>query len=389
MKKNLPEILTDVSSIESKVRDLQDTILSNLVMISEIPSATFKEQKRMNFLVNRFAEYELLNCSTDEMSNALGIYPGEVGDHNILVVAHMDSLADEKLDPTIAIQPDIVRGPGVGDNALGLAAMTTLPLILDALDIKLQSNLILMGSARSLGRGNIEGLRFFLENTRVPIEAGVCVEGCKLGRMSISSLGMLRGEITYQIPDEYDWTRFGAGGAIVNINEIITKMLEIPIPKKPMTSISMGSVRSGSSFNKVATKATLRFEVRSESDEMVEKLKQNISFIVAEMASRTGANVNFDILARRKPGGLDFSHPLATSSMEILKKLGVHPRLTPSTSELSAFIDKDIPAVTIGLTSGENMGEPDEFIEIEPIYKGIAQLLGILLAIDGGYNHGS
>ena len=61
------------------------------------------------------------------------------------------------------------------------------------------------------------------------------------------------------------------------------------------------------------------------------------------------------------------------------------PRLSPSTSELSAFIDHRVPAVTVGLTSGEALGQPNETVRIAPIYTGLAQLLGIMLAMDGGY----
>jgi hypothetical protein len=39
----------------------------------------------------------------------------------------------------------------------------------------------------------------------------------------------------------------------------------------------------------------------------------------------------------------------------------------------------------LGITHGENLNKIDESIEIEPIYSGLAQLLGVLLAIDKGY----
>jgi hypothetical protein len=68
-----------------------------------------------------------------------------------------------------------------------------------------------------------------------------------------------------------------------------------------------------------------------------------------------------------------------------MKALNINPRFSPSTSELSAFIDAGIPALTLGITHGENLNKIDESIEIEPIYSGLAQLLGVLLAIDRGY----
>ncbi|MDC7234810.1 MAG: peptidase dimerization domain-containing protein [Spirochaetales bacterium] len=385
MNTSCQEILDRLPEYEKAVEELKETLLTNLIMLSEIPAPTFEEQDRNRFLLNRFTEYNLQNCSSDEKGNALGIIPGKSRDSNILVVAHLDTIYPSNVDHTITVEPDKVIGPGVGDNGLGLATLATLPIILEKLGIEFESNLILMGSSRSLGNGDIEGLRFFMENFKNPVTAGICLEGVKLGRLSYSSIGMLRGEIKYEVPEEYDWTRFSSVGAIVNMNEMINKLLEIPLPLKPKTSFILGSISGGTSYNKNPMKASLRFEVRSESEEMVENLAVRIQSLAEEMTSMTGANVRFLEIARRKPGGTQFSHPLNKVSRDILENLDVTPRLSPSTSELSAFIDKDIPALTIGLTDGERLGEIDEMINIEPMKKGIAQLIALLQAVDKGY----
>jgi tripeptide aminopeptidase len=385
MDKSCKDILDRLPEYEKAVEKLKETLLTNLIMLSEIPAPTFEEQDRNTFLLNRFTEYNMLNCSSDEKGNALGIIPGKSRDNNILVIAHMDTIFPTSIDHTITVQPDKVIGPGVGDNGLGLATLATLPIILEKLGIEFESNLILMGSSRSLGNGDIEGLRFFMDNFKKPVTAGICLEGVKLGRLSYSSIGMLRGELKYEVPEEYDWTRFNSVGAIVNMNELINKILEIPLPRKPKTSIMLGSIRGGTSYNTIPTKASLKFEVRSESEEMVEDLAVRIRSLADEMTSMTGAMVNFIEMARRRPGGTQFSHPLNKTSRSILEHLGVTPRLSPSTSEVSAFIDKNIPAVTIGLTDGEHLGEMDEMIQIEPMKKGIAQLIALLQAVDKGY----
>lgn len=385
MEGRMDELIDSLPALKKKLRSMRDTLLTNLVMLGEIPAPTFREEHRRRFLINRFNQYQLLNCSTDEVGNGLGILPGSTGERNILVVAHMDTVFDESVDHTIAIHPQMVSGPGVGDNALGVATLATLPALLKELKIELKSNLILMGSSRSLGRGNIEGLRFFLDNSATPIHSGVVVEGVKLGRISHTSIGMARCEISYHLPEEYDWTRFGAVGSIVTINELINRILEIPIPKRPKTNIVLGSIKGGMGFNSIANDATLRFEIRSESNEMVQRLKRQIEDIASEVSSHNGSVVNIQILAQRNPGGISFAHPLASNARMIMNSLGVNPRISPSTSELSAFIDKGIPALTLGITDGENMNKEDERIEINPIYTGLAQLIGLILSIDRGY----
>lgn len=380
-------VLEKMHTYESKIKELSELILANLVMIGEIPAPTFGEEARVRFLTERFSDNQMLNCSTDEKGNALGIIPGRNGDKNILICAHTDSIFDETVDHTIGVQPQYISGPGIGDNALGVAALASLPAILEHLEIELDSNLILMGTSRSLGSGDIEGIRFFLENSKIPISAGLCVEGVRLGRLSYSSIGMIRCELKCEVPAEYDWTRFGAVGSIITINEVINRILEIPLPKRPRCNIAFGSIEGGKSFNALASKAILRFEIRSESGEMVSNVFKEISNIASEVSSHTGEEITLDVLARRQPGGIEFSHPLASAARQIMTHMNVKPRISPSTSELAAFIAKDIPALTIGLTTGDNMNRLDESIEVAPIFNGLAQLAALIETIDRGYSN--
>lgn len=379
------ELLDWLPELESSMEEIGEIIIANLIMLGEIPAPTFNEQRRINFLTDRFSEIGLLNSSSDEVGNGVGILEGEKDDQNILIVAHADTPFPESVDHTLSVEQEYIRGPGVADNSLGLATVASLPSIFDHLNIKLRKNLILMGATRSLGRGNLEGLRFFLDNNDLPINAGVSVEGAQIGRLSHVSIGMLRGEITCTIPEEYDWSRFGDASAILTINEVINKINDIPLPKRPRTSIVLGSIEGGTTYNTIATKASLRFEIRSESSDMVEEIGDRMEEFVAEVSSKTGDEINLDIFARREPGGIKFSHPLARKSRLILEEIGVQPRLSPSTSELAAFINKNIPAITLGITRGDNIRELDENILISPVYKGLAQLIGTILAIDGGY----
>ncbi|MDR8390303.1 M20/M25/M40 family metallo-hydrolase [Aliifodinibius sp. S!AR15-10] len=385
MADSFNEILDSLASIEEQSREMKEILLANLVMLGEIPAPTFKEEERIEFLMNRFKEAELDQTSVDEVGNGIGMIEGEVGEENILVVAHADTVYSEKTDHTLTVQPDTVTGAGVADNSLGLAALATLPFFLDKFDIKLNHNLFLMGATRSLGRGNLEGLRFFLSNAKKPVKVGVGLEGVELGRLSHTSIGMQRGEVTCKVPEEYDWSRFGDASAILTINEVINKINQIKLPQRPRTSIVMGSISGGTSFNTTALQSTLGFEIRSESAEQVSDINRAIHEIVTEVSSKSGDTINLDIFAEREPGGIPFSHPLIRHTRQIMEKLEIESRPGPSTSELSAFIDHDIPAITLGLTHGDHIHETNENIEIDPTFKGIAQVIGTLLAIDGGY----
>ena len=383
--KTINDLLNGVISIRDQVKDLREILLANLVMMGEIPAPTFGEEGRIRFFLDRFTEAGLDSISTDEFGNGFGFVRGSEGEKTILVAAHADTVFNTSVDHTVRVESKRIFGAGVADNSLGCAVVASIPQILQHLGIEPKHNLLLMGITRSLGRGDLAGIRFFLNNSKVPIDYGLFVEGAQLGRLSYSSMGMLRGEIHCTIPDEYDWTLFESSGAINILNEVITKMLAIPLPTKPKTTITFGSVNSGNSYNTVPTSGSLHFEIRSEQAGMVGDLQNRLQEIADEVASNSQTEVRLEVIARRRPGGIEFSHPLTKVSKRIQESLGVTPKIQPSVGELSALIDKEVPGITIGITSASKMHSLKENISIEPIFSGLAQLVGIIQAMDGGF----
>ncbi len=385
MPEDLSDILGAIPEHQAALQPLREILLANALMLGEIPAPTFGEDERIKFLSYRFTEAALQNISIDAVSgNCMAMIPGTVGDNNILVCAHSDTVFDKKVDHAMSVDKDTIKGPGIGDNSLGLAAIATLPDLLEKLELKPKDNIILLGCTRSLGYGNLGGIKFFLENCKLPIRAGICVEGIRLGRLSFSSVGMLRGEINLNMPSEYDWTKFGATNAVTLLTKIVQGIQAIPIPTEPKTKIIFGSMNTGTSFATQPTTASLRFEIRSETDGMVSRLRDQIADIVEEVATTSGTDIMLSVIAQRKPGGLSYSHPMVKCMRKILSTLEVKPHIEPSVGELSELIRKQIPAVTLGLTKGRQKNEFNETIEIQPTFKGLAQLIALINAIDGG-----
>ena len=382
---SIDEILNLLPQLPGQLTGIQETLIANLIMLSEIPAPTFQESARVKLLLQRMDECGLYNVSTDEAGNGVGIIPGKNPDRNILLVAHADSVYTEKADHTLSVRADEIIGPGVADNSLGMAVLATLPSMLDMLEIELNANLFLLGSTKGLGSGNLDGLRFFMENNSIPFEAGICVEGEKLGRLSYTAEGMFRGVITCRLPEELDWQRAGQNSAIIALNGVINRILEIPIPRRPRTSIVMGAIRGGKSYNVMATQSSLRFEVRSQDSSMVQSIHERIDAIIADAASSHNAEFEFKVVSSREPGGIDVGHPLVKCCRQIMQQLDVQPTIRPSMSEVSELIARGLPAVTLGITEASNLHDLNETILIKPIYTGLAQLLAVLLAIDGGF----
>jgi len=328
--KAIDDILNWVPTLPEQLAGIQETLIANLIMLSEIPSPTFEEAARIKLLLQRMVECGLEKVSTDEEGNGVGIISGTDPDRNILLVAHADSVYTEKADHTLSVLTDEIIGPGVSDNSLGMAVLATLPSILELLDIQLNANVVLLSSTKGLGNGDLDGLRFFMENNKMPFDAGICIEGAQLGRLSYSAEGMFRGEITCKLPEELDWKKAGQNSAIIALNDVINHILEIPIPRRPRTTIVLGAIRGGKSYNVMATHSSLRFEVRSESAELVESIRERIDDLIAHATASHKADFEFKVVSRREPGGIDVGHPLVKNCRRIMEKLELKPTIRPS-----------------------------------------------------------
>jgi di/tripeptidase len=381
----IEEILALLPTLQERVAGIQETLIANLIMLSEIPSPTFQEEARVKLLLQRMLECGLHNVSTDEAGNGVGIIQGKDPSRNILLVAHADSVYSDKTDHTLSVLSEEIVGPGVADNSLGMAVLDTLPSLLELLGIRFNANLVLLGSTKGLGRGNLDGLKFFMDNNRLPFDAAICIEGAQIGRLSYTAQGMFRGVITCKLPEELEWQRLGESSAIIALNDIVNHILEIPVPRRPKTSIVLGAIRGGKSYNVMATQSSLRFEVRSESAGMVQMIRERIDDIIADIASKYNAELTFDVVSSREPGGIEIGHPLVKNCRSIMESLELEPKISPSMSEVSELIGRGLPAVTLGITEASNLHDLNETIRIQPIYTGLAQLLAVLLAIDGGF----
>lgn len=373
-------LIPDPSEIES----IREVILANSVMCGEIPAPTFEESGRVVFMRDRFTEAGLQSISVDEKDNVAAVLPGKTGDRQILLSANLDSIHFAGADLAMTLGTDSITGRGICENSLGLGVLSSLPLILERLGIELDSNLLLLATTQSIGIGNIGGMRFFLENYPKPIDFGICLRAIQLGRLSYASLGMLRGEIRIEVPEEYDWKRLPEGSAIVILNRLISRIQAIPLPSNPVTTINLGSVMAGNTFGQAAPTANLRFEVKSEEQKQVEMIESQIAEIVEELAAENEVSVELEIVARRNQGGISFSHPLVKTTRSIIRELGIEQVIAPSTGELCALIDRNIPAVTVGLSRGEHLHDRNETIQISPMFSGVSQLIGLLQAVDKG-----
>jgi tripeptide aminopeptidase len=376
--KTLPDLVHEIKAV-------QDIIITNIVLIGQTPAFTFKEKRRSTVFMERLAEFGVDEVTTDGYRNPIGIVRGTAPDKPpIFVIAHLDTFYERDIVHNYTIKENQITGPGILDNSLGVGVMVSLPILFQKLNLKFESDIVLAGTVQSIGKGNLRGVRHLLKTWPTPIRAGVCLEGVELGRLNYSSDGMIRGEIQCNISEIKGTFHKFTPNAILILNEVINEIMNLRLSQRPRSQIVIGKISGGASHGKIAYKANLGFEIRSDSYKIVKSIYNNIRDIVEGINHENEVDLSIKTISNLKAARLKFNHPLVKNSAAVLEALGIKPISKSTESALSIFLSRKIPSVTLGITHGENYYTEKATMEIEPMFKGIAQVIGVLKAIDSG-----
>jgi acetylornithine deacetylase/succinyl-diaminopimelate desuccinylase-like protein len=302
------------------------------------------------------------------------------------VTAHLDTVFSVDADLTLKIEEDRIIGPGIGDNALGLAGLLALLWMLEGLDAPLECDLMLAANVREEGLGNLEGINRVLDGLDEPPDAVIVLEGMRLGRISYRGVGSRRYRITCTAEGGHSWENFGTPSAIHELVTLGHRITELPVSDSPKSTYNIGVIRGGTSVNTIAREAALLLDLRSEESKELLRIADRVEEMVDTHLLRTEPAVAFrrEILGERPAGGLGPEHPLAKAAMSAAEGAGIEdPVAKAASTDANAPLSRGIPAVCIGLTRGGNAHRPDEYILTAPLERGLKQLLNLITRIQG------
>ncbi len=383
----------DPKAYAERLASLRDLIIGNVVFLGEIPASavTFQSDDqagsvdyslRAKFFGERLLELGVDECSSDDQGNPVGIVKGrDPSLPPILVATELDSLFDPAREYHYSLDEEWIRGPGILDNVAGAAAALCLPEVFRALDIRLDSDLLIAGFAGTMRKKHgIAAVDYFLANLDRKPRGALVLKGGEFGRLNYYTEAVVRADIVCAgRPDSG-----GGGNMIVAATGIIDSLLAIRLPQKPRTEIVIGRVEGGYKYGEPAAAALVGIEVRSTSNTEINRVLERITSLVERMRYEQGVDVRIEITAQLGAASLGFEHPLTRSAITMLYALGREPRIYPSVSELIYFLERSIPAVTIGVANGEDKHQEKAKVKVDSFYPGLAQTAALIQAIDEG-----
>ncbi|MCD6584400.1 MAG: peptidase dimerization domain-containing protein [Desulfobacteraceae bacterium] len=379
-------ILKRIPAFVDQIKEIQEVIIANILLIGQIPAPTYHEQARTEIFLERLSDAQSDYNATSDYNIPVGIIKGTSDESRapIFVVAHLDTFFNADIDHNYIVRKASISGPGILDNSLGVGVLASLPIIFKHLNLQFESDIVLAGVPQSIGKGNLQGIRQLLDTWEGPIRGAVIIEGDELGRLNYYSEGIIRGEITCNVLPANGGEHRYKPNAIIILNKVIDEILAMELPLRPRARVIIGKINGGFKHGVIAYNARLGFEIQSDSEEMVKRMHAEIEDIVDGIRHENHVSLELNIISNLTPATLQYKHPLVKNTVLIMKALGIAPASDSGESELSIFLARKIPAVTLGVTKGKNVHLENASMKIKPMFTGIAQILGVIMAIDSG-----
>ena len=359
---------------------LLEQVLEMAVTIQQIPAPPFGESQRAAFVHQQFAASGLAKVSMDALGNVYGCIPGSGKARPVVISAHLDTVFPASTDLKVQREGDKIYGPGIGDNSLGVAGLLGLHYALQSRKSRLDGDIWLAANVGEEGLGDLRGMRAVVQRFAEKPLAYIILEGMALGQVYTRALGVQRYRIQVCTPGGHSWADYGRPSAIQELSCFVARLGELPVPSRPRTSRNVGVIAGGTSINTIAAEAHLELDLRSEGARELEDLTAQVEEMV-RAANRPEVKFSYEIIGRRPAGSIAPEHPLVTLAQRCLREQGVQPNLHIGSTDANIPLSQGLPAICIGLSTGDEAHTVREYIHTPPLGQGLAQLVNLVSGV--------
>jgi acetylornithine deacetylase/succinyl-diaminopimelate desuccinylase-like protein len=340
-------------------------VLEIALAIQQIPAPPFGESQRAAFIYNAFQREGVTEVSVDEVGNVLARLPGSPNRLPLIITAHMDTVFPLGTPLQYNRQSDRICAPGIGDNSIGVASLFGLlwTLQLNTQSIQLPADIWLIANVGEEGLGNLRGMRRVVEKFQGDVLAYLVIEGMGLGQIFHRALEIKRYRIYVKTPGGHSWVDYGRPSAINEIAGLVTLLTGLSIPRKPRTSMNIGTISGGTSVNTIAAEAFLDLDLRSENTRTLNNLVRNVKASILN-ARKTDVEVSLEQIGHRPGGRIPASHPLVQLAGQCLKMHDIQPNLSAGSTDANIPLSMNLPRFVLALHTGQALTLPVNLLRL-------------------------
>lgn len=366
--------------------------------ICRIPAATFFEQKRAEWMAERFRSLGW-EAKLDRAGNVIAWLDG-ARDAVVAVTAHLDTVYAPRLAEDIRMNGDgRFLGPGVSDNGAGLAALLALAAAWQAAPPVRDTPLapMLVANVGEEGEGNLSGMRYLCRPSNLSrLRALLILDGPSTEHITCQALASRRFDLTITGAGGHSWSDYGIGNPVHALSRAITLFTDeaAAFPGgSPRSSYNFGVIEGGSSINSIPNEARAKVDLRSESAERIDRMAALLASSLEEAIEiENGRSASGRVSGRvreigsRPAGGLAPDAPILECIRAVDAHLGIRSHLDCSSTDANIPLSLGLPAVSIG-AGGQGGGAhtTQEWFQPEGRERGLTRvLLALCLLLGNG-----
>jgi tripeptide aminopeptidase len=378
-----------------------EATLARQATLSAIPAPTGSEGARGARVAEMLGEAGLRDVGIDDIGNIRGWFVGAqhaapLHDGCVVLSAHLDTVFGPELDVSVSRNGPRLEGPGISDNARGLAALVTVGEALVRARVTTQRPVLFAATVGEEGSGDLRGVRYLIDGdaprgAAIRPSAFIALDGAGIERIVHRALGARRYRVTFQGPGGHSWAAFGVANPAHAVGRAVDLIARIPARGAPRTAHSVVRLGGGTGLNSIPQACWFDVDLRSEDPRALERLDAEVQAAVAqaltdENRNRVPGTAPLTVDVRRvgdRPSGLTpRTHPLVQTAVAATRAVGHDHQLACASTDANVPIALGVPAVALG--AGGRAGDahlPTEWYENDKGALGIVRALLVTVAM--------
>src|SRR5437879_5572922 len=166
-----------------------EVTLARQTALSAIPAPTGAEDRRAARVAELFREIGLADVTVDHAGNVHGWFGKDgAGAAPVVLAAHLDTVFGADVDVAVERRGHRLEGPGISDNARGLAALVAVAEAMVAARVPTARPILFAATVGEEGSGDLRGVKYLLNGkhtaTLLPTPAAfIALDGAGLDRV--------------------------------------------------------------------------------------------------------------------------------------------------------------------------------------------------------------
>jgi acetylornithine deacetylase/succinyl-diaminopimelate desuccinylase-like protein len=324
--------------------------------IAAIPAPTGDERRRGDELARRLGEMGLDVQRRDGAGNVIARQAGSDGT-GVVIAAHLDTVFPAGTDLTIRQQGPRWMGPGISDNARGLAGILAIAGALKQAGVRTRVPVTFVATTGEEGVGDLAGAKQLFADPAFQPTAFIALDGAGIGRVVHRALGSRRLRAAFRGPGGHSWAAFGVANPAHAVGVAAAAIGELPLPTEPRSTASVVRIGGGSGLNTIPQEAWLELDLRSESEEALDTLFGGVTQALGralDVANRRRAagtlplTLQLTPLGQRPSGVTAPAHALVQAAVSATLSVGHKAELAAASTDANIAISRGVPGIALG-----------------------------------------